>query len=162
MWSRPTPQTAWLLGLALQWFIWYHYRMYIWCSCHVVLLSTGSFYKDSPAWIGYNYQSTQWTTVLGISEFSSLGRMCCLWWQCHEAAVIKMIYTSCSEPAVHESWIPRGYVKSYHRICEIPFNKSKYLQAMKIYCLHVDSYDLVYLTIWRRPPDMEGSCEYIE
>jgi hypothetical protein len=32
-------------------------------------------------------------TVFGVSEFSSLGRMCCSWWQCHEAAVIKMDYT---------------------------------------------------------------------
>jgi hypothetical protein len=29
-------------------------------------------------------------TVFSVSEFSSLGRMCCPWWQHHEAAVNRM------------------------------------------------------------------------
>jgi hypothetical protein len=33
-------------------------------------------------------------TVSGASEFSSLGKMCCPWLQCHEAAVIKMVYSA--------------------------------------------------------------------
>jgi hypothetical protein len=32
-------------------------------------------------------------SAFDVSEFSSLGRMCCLQWQCREAAVSKMAYT---------------------------------------------------------------------
>jgi hypothetical protein len=31
--------------------------------------------------------------VFGISEFSSLGRMCCPWWKRYEAAVIKLAFS---------------------------------------------------------------------
>lgn len=31
-------------------------------------------------------------TIFSVSEFSSLWRMCCLWWQYHETAVIKIVY----------------------------------------------------------------------
>jgi hypothetical protein len=31
--------------------------------------------------------------IFDVSEFNSLGRMCCPWWQCHEAPVIKMACT---------------------------------------------------------------------
>jgi hypothetical protein len=46
-------------------------------------------------------------TVFGVPTFSSLGRMCCPWWQYHEAAVIKMAH-----PTEHCAFLEKRFYLS--------------------------------------------------